>query len=794
MIISYRWLKEMVDLPVSAEELVEVLTFLGLEVEKVTHYKASLDNVVIGEVVECSRIEGTEHLSFTRTNVGGDVLPIVCGAPNVRVGLKVPVMLPGSVTADGMTVKKAKLRGVESLGMLASERELGLADEHSGIIEGDADWIVGKPATQYLDLGDTIYDVEITPNRPDYLSHAGVARDLGAKFRIPWHWPNYPLIEESEPASKQVSVDIHAPDACPRYAARLVKDIEIKPSPFAIRLKLIRCGTRPISNIVDVTNLLMLEFGHPLHAFDLRFVEQGRIVVRFAGAGEKFVTLDGKEYQLGARDLLIADANKGIALAGVMGGLNSEIRDDTRDVLIECAYFDPVHIRRTAHTHGMGTESSRRFERGTDPNGIPRVMDAAAALMQSLGNGKVLRGMVDNYPAKILPKQIYFRPSRAVSLVGLDIASHEMKETLSRLGCAAHSDDAIWQVETPTYRPDLEREVDLIEEVIRVHGYEDIPSAITSRVVLGGKDNELFNLRSKVVDVMVSLGFHETLSLSMYTPDERRDPPDMPTGVELKNPVTDDMLRLQGSLLPQLVRSAAGNWQRGDRNLRLFEVGRVFCEGSHEDPRSWERQTLCAVMTGQSYPQDWAHPVKPFDFYDLKGVLEVLSAKISLDNVQIICYDVESGEVLNGELWCGGKIAGKWGIWPSTIMTKRDIDASVGWFEFDLGVILTHRQAGIQYVPLPRFPISWRDLAVVVDETVSVEDLIRTIRLNAGEYLDKVEPFDVFRGEKFGQGKKSVALRLEFSHGERSLESAEVDEWMRNIVEGLKAAHGANLR
>ncbi|HEY3294464.1 MAG TPA: phenylalanine--tRNA ligase subunit beta [bacterium] len=793
MIISYRWLKEMIDLPVSSEELVEVLTFLGLEVEKVTHYRASLDKVVIGEVVECAHIEGTEHLTATRTNVGGEVLSIVCGAPNVRVGLKVPVMLAGSVTAEGMTIKKAKLRGVESHGMLASERELGLADEHAGIIEGDGDWVVGNPAAQYLDLSDTTYDVEVTPNRPDFLSHVGVARDLGAKFRIPWRWPEYSLTEAADEAA-EVSVEIHAPEACPRYAARLVKGVKIAPSPFATRLRLIRCGTRPISNIVDATNLLMLEFGHPLHAFDLRFVDGKKIVVRYAGAGEKFTTLDGKEYALDSRDLLIADAKKGIALAGIMGGLNSEIRDDTQDVLIECAYFDPVHVRRTAHANGMSTESSRRFERGTDPNGVPRVIDAAASVMQKLGEGKVLRGRVDNYSAKVQPKQIPFRPTRAVALVGLDLASPEMEDTLRRLGCNVRSSDGIWQVEAPTYRPDLEREVDLIEEVIRVHGYDDIPSAITSRVVLGGSDNPLFKLRAKTVDVMVSLGFQETLSLSMYTPDERRDPPDMPRGVELKNPVTDDMLLLQGSLLPQLLRSAAANWQRGDRTLRLFEVGRVFEEGSREDPRTWERQTLCAVMTGQSYPQSWAHAVKPFDFYDLKGVFEVLCAKISLDNVEIICYDVESGEVLSGELRSDGDRVGKWGLWPATLMTKRDIDADVGWFELDLGAVEAHRRRGISYAALPKFPTSWRDLAVVVDETVTAAELVKTIRERGGEFLDKALPFDIFRGEKLGLGKKSIAFRLEFSNPERSLESPEVDEWMSNIVEGLKAAHGANLR
>jgi phenylalanyl-tRNA synthetase beta chain len=794
MIISYAWLKELVDIPVPPDELAEVLTFLGLEVEKMTTFKPSLANVVIGEIVECARIEGTDHLSITRTNVGKETLSVVCGAPNARAGLKVAVMLPGSVTADGMTVKKAKLRGHESFGMLASERELGLADEHTGIIEGDADWQVGSAAEKYLNLADTIYDAEVTPNRPDYLSHVGVARDLGAKFRIPWRWPEYPLTESDEPTSNQIAVEISCPDGCPRYAARVVKGVKIALSPFASRLRLIRCGVRPISNIVDVTNLMMLEFGQPLHAFDLRFVEGGKVVVRYANEREKFITLDSKKHEMSARDVLIADAVKAVGIGGVMGGLNSEIRDGTTDVLIECAYFDPVHIRRTSRAVGFSTDASRRFERGNDPNGVPRVLDATAALINAWAGGYMLRGRVDNYAKPIHPVKITFRPARADTVIGLHIPPEEMKDILTRLGCEVSANGAEWKVTAPTCRPDLEREIDLIEEVIRIHGYEDIPTAVVSRVPLEGGDNPLFTLRRKVVDVMVGLGFHETMSLSMYTPDPRRDPPDQPEGVLLKNPVTDDMLRMQGSLLPQLIRSAAANWQRGDRNLRLFEVARVFGESKPDDPRTWERQTLAVVMTGQSYPQSWAHRDNPLDFFDLKGVVEVVTAKISLDNVRINCYPVQDEEVLNGEVVASGARIGKWGVWPTTVMAKCEIDAPVCWLELDLGAVFALQKKEHKYTPLPRFPISWRDIAVVVDESVTAEELTDTIRSRGGGYLAKVEPFDVFRGEKLGAQKKSVAMRLEFSHPDRSLESAEVDEWLNLILEGLKSAHGANLR
>ncbi len=795
MIISYAWLSEMVDVPVSPEELAEVLTFLGLEVEEVNRYRPSLDKVVIGEVLECRPVEGSDHLSFTQVYVGNDTLPIVCGAPNVKQGQKIVVMLPGSTTTDGKAIKKAKLRSIESHGMIASELELGLSHEHLGIIEGDETWRVGANASDYIDLSDTTYDVEITPNRPDYLAHVGVARDLAAKFKIPWRKPEHTLTETGEPASSQINVEILAPEACPRYAARVIRNVKIGPSPYATRLRLTRCGVRPISNIVDVTNYLMLEYGHPLHAFDQRFIAGHQIRVRYANSNETFVTLDGKEHELDPRDLLIADAEKGIALAGVMGGLNSEIRDDTQNVIIECAYFDPVHIRRTAKAHGLGTESSRRFERGTDPNHVDRVIDATAAMMHELAGGDVLAGRVDEYPRKIAPKKISFRPARAMQIIGMEIATTQMEDIFARLGCDVAATSVPWSVMAPTYRPDLEREIDLIEEVIRVYGYDQIPIAPSSKVPLTGNANPMHRFRTRVVDVMVSLGFQETMSLSMYTPDERRDPPDMPKGVELANPVTDDMQFLQGTLLPQLLRSAASNWQRGDRTLRLFEVGRVFQQGTADDPRTWESQVLGAVMTGASYPFSWAHPSKPFDFYDLNGAIDVFCAKILLDKDEIFCYDIESGELLKGSLRAKGEICGQWGIWPAEIMSKRDIDAPVGWFELDLGLLLKHRREEVKYAPLPRFPISWRDLAMVVDESVAAGDVVKVIRQHGGDYLVRTEPFDIFRNaEKLGPQKKSLAIRLDFSHPQRSLEAEEVDEWMRTIVSHLQTDCGAILR
>ncbi len=794
MLLSYKWLSEFVDIPVPPEELGDVLTWLGLEIEAIEVYNPALEHVVIGEVIDCAKIEGTDHLSITKTNVGGETLSIVCGAPNVRAGLRVAVMLAGSKTASGMTIKKAKLRGHESNGMLASEEELGLAPSHAGILELPAEWVIGAQADRYLNHQDTVYDVEITPNRPDFLSHIGVARDIAAKFKIPWKRKSYSITESTRSASDFVNVILDAPEACPRYMARVITGVKIAPSPFEVGLRLLRCGVRPISNIVDITNYVMLETGQPLHAFDARFLEGNEIRIRFAKNGEKFVTLDEKEHKLTATDLLIADAKHGVALAGVMGGLNSEIREDTTDVVLECAYFDPVHVRRTAKSLGMSTDSSRRFERGCDPNQVPAVADSAISLMQEWGGGEVWSGSVDAYPKPVNPVKISFRPERASSLIGVTYDHSDMQDILSRLGCEVNTKSTIWDVSAPTHRPDLEREVDLIEEVVRVHGYDKIPSAETSSVVLKGQDELAHTFRRQVEDILVGQGFNQALSLSMWNPEPRLDPPGLPEGVLLGNPVTDEMRYLQGTVLPPLFRATAANYERGDRDLRLFETTRTFHAGKPDDPRTWESRVVAGVMTGKRRPTMWEPSKESTDFFDLKGVLEILGTRLSLDNYQINCYAHDTQGLLSGELLVAGVKAGSFGVWPRSVCAPLDIDADVSWFELDLGIMSEHRQSEFRFEPLSRFPVVWRDLAVVVDSDITYAAIAETIRRSAGPLLSVLWPFDVFVSDKLGAGKKSVAIRLEFIHPERSLDTAEVEKLMQDILSKLQQEHSAILR
>ncbi|MBK8130257.1 MAG: phenylalanine--tRNA ligase subunit beta [bacterium] len=483
-----------------------------------------------------------------------------------------------------------------------------------------------------------------------------------------------------------------------------------------------------------------------------------------------------------------------MALAGVMGGLNSEIREDTTDVVLECAYFDPVHVRRTAKSLGMSTDSSRRFERGCDPNQVPLVAERAIGLMQDWGGGEVWQGGVDAYPRTITPVEISFRPERASRVIGRAYDHRDVEDILTRLGCEVKSGGDTWTVKAPTYRPDLEREIDLIEEVVRVHGYDQIPTEEVSKVVLAGQDHPDHQTRRQVEDILVGAGFQQCLSLAMWNPEPRLDPPGLPAGVPVANPVTDEMRFFQGSVLPPLFRAAAANFERGDRDLRLFETTRVFREGTADDPRTWERRVVAGLLTGRRMPSHWSSAKDSVDFFDLKAVLELLGSRLTLDNCNINCYALDTLGLLTGEMLVGGERAGGFGIWPKTVCGPLDLDADVAWFELELSVLAKHRLGTARFAALPRFPLAWRDLAVVVDTDVEYRVLDGTIRQAAGECLTSIAPFDVFVSDKVGLGKKSVAMRLEFLHPDRSLDAAEVDGWMQQVIQALAERHGAALR
>ncbi len=797
MKISYNWLKDFVDIPDSPQELGAMFDQLGLAVDGLDEFKGRWTKVVVGKVLKCEAVPMTAHLSYCEVDAGtGEILPIVCGAPNVAEGQTAPVALVGADLPDGFRIRKVTLKGVESHGMICSEKELGLSTDHSGVMLLPDDLPVGSPLEEHICKGDWVYDLEVTFNRPDWLSHLGVAREIAAKTGQRLKMPPAGVNETDVLASEKVSIEIPASDRCPRYSARIVEGVEIKPSPLWMQDRLRAVGVRPINNVVDVTNYILIELGHPLHAFDRHLVSQGKIVVRMAENGEKFVTLDEKKHTLESTDLLIADPEKGIALAGVMGGLNSEIQADTKDVLIECAYFDPVGTRITSRDRGIATESSRRFERGVDPEMTPMASSRAARLIQELAGGSVLKGLVDAYPKPWKPNRLNLRPDRTNKILSTSIRAQEMEQYLNALGCKVEAGDPI-KVATPSWRHDLDREIDLIEEVARLHGYDKIDTAEKSSVPLipdPERERERRHI-DRFKSTMVELGFHEAITYSLIPSGDKEKFPIDKQFLNVMNPISDDLSVLRTSLGQTLIREIERNLKSGIQNIKLFEWGRCFWL---ENERICEEWRLGGVIAGTVRPEHWIEKEREFGFHDLKGVLETFITKILLDKAQFICYHIPmfllAGGTIKVQRQNESVPIGVFGQIDAAIADAYDIDKPVWFFELNGEKLLELSGRTPQFKSLPRYPAALRDLAFVVDEKVEAGTVHEEIEKNCGELLEQVELFDLYKGEKIPEGKKSLAFHLSFRSADRTLSDNEIDSLIKRTVDNLGRDTGAVLR
>jgi len=799
MKVSYNWLREFVEFNHTPDELAELLTWLGLEVDSVTEVGANWTDIVVGKVITCSPVPKTDHLSHCTVDVGeNENLSIVCGAPNVGRDQIVPVARVGAVLPDDFKITKRKLRGVESYGMICSEKELGLSDEAAGIMILPHDWDIGTPLDQYMGQLDYVFDIEVTMNRPDCLSHIGIAREISAVTRLKLKIPSNEVNESDEPASDYLSVEIDAPNKCPRYAARLIKGIKIAPSPMWMQQRLEMVGVRPISNVVDVTNYVMLEVGHPLHAFDSNLVQDGRIIVRTADEDEKFVTLDSKEPQLVKSDLLIADENRGIALAGVMGGLNTEIQDDTTDVLLECAYFEPTGIRVTSRDRAISSESSRRFERGADPELVPFAIERAARLIKQLAGGQICQGIVDNYPKPWRQKKINLRPTRVNKLLGIRIQSYKMKNYLTGLGCKVEVVDAKnCTVNPPSWRHDLTREVDLIEEIARIHGYDRIGNAVTSRVPLSVNVNNE-NQRKKINQIkssLTELGLREAINYSLIPASEFDKFPVRVEPAKVLNPLSEDMALLRPSLAVSLLSAAERNIRAGVDDVRLFEWGKCFWS---VNGKISEEYRLGGVICGQSRPDSWLEKSRNTKIHDIKGVIEQFAHLNKLDNIRFICYDVieylkYGGKILtkqkNGDIEIGW-----FGQIHPDIAERFNLSIPVYMFEF-IGSRLLELTGKIPiHRPLPRYPAATRDLAFVLNSRTDAQTLDEIIWKFGGKNLTDVNLFDLYSGEGIDKDQKSLAYHLTFRDNVRTLSDSEVDQFIDRIVKEIENKVGASLR
>ncbi len=643
MKVSLSWLKDYIAINMDAEQLAEALTMAGLEVESISDRYAYLDSVVIGRIDQVKPHPNADKLTICRVNTKDRDWSVVCGAPNVQEGMLAPLAKPGTVFPEGFQLEKSVIRGESSEGMLCSEAELGLGIDKSGIMTLDSSLNAGDGLAVALGLSDAVFELDLTPNRPDCLSVIGIAREIAAIQKTPLNYPDYTIADNADTIHKISSVKIEAQDHCPRYSARLVENVKVKTSPFWLQDRLLSIGLRPINNIVDITNFVMMETGQPLHGFDFDFLAENRIVVRTAAEGEKFITLDEKERTLGTEMLMICDGTKAVGVGGVMGGLNSEIEATTTRVLIEGAYFNPVSIRRTSKNLGLGTDASHRFERGVDPEGTIRAVNRAAKLMVELAQGTLIEGLIDEYPNPQSVKSVSLSTRRTHRLLGINLEAGRIKELLESIEfkvdkrSSQDGDDRL-EVAVPTFRVDISRPEDLMEEVARLSGYNNIPTSFPAMPAEARTPAPRLEFRNRLKRLMSGFGFTETITYSfdselsrdrlrLKEKDPRREL------IHILNPLTEDQAVMRTSLIPGMLESMGYNIAQQLKNLKLFEIGKIFIKLDQQNlPR--EPEMLTALWSGASNDASWHQREIPCDFYDIKGCVEALIRALKIDKVR----------------------------------------------------------------------------------------------------------------------------------------------------------------
>ncbi|MGI8426900.1 MAG: phenylalanine--tRNA ligase subunit beta [Actinomycetota bacterium] len=789
MRVPFSWLGEYVELTETPEATAEMLTAAGMKVEKVIRMGEDLQGVVVGQVLKIDPHPNADRLALVEIETVDRRLRIVCGAKNFAVGDKVPVAVPGSRLPEMGLLEARRIRGVASEGMLCSATELGAGDDGSGILVLEPEVPVGSDVKDVLGMSEVVLDLEITPNRPDAMGLIGIAREVaactGAKL-IPFSLKP-PTIEGETGGLRGVVVK--DPAGCPRYLATVIVDVKAGPSPEIVQRRLALAGVRPISNLVDATNYALLITGHPMHAFDLDRLAEQTIIVRRASPGEKIKTIDGEDRTLDPDDLVIADASAPVALAGVMGGLGSEVTGETRRVALESAYFDPAAIFRSSKRHGLRTEASARFERGTDPNNVEFAANLAASLMLEWSGGR-LEGATDFYPNPIEPRTIGMRPARANLLLGTALEPSEMTIALERLGLDAKTAEDRILVTVPTRRADLIAEEDLIEEVARATGFDRIPSTLPAGRRAGALPaGESLIRRAK--SALAGSGLFEAKTSIFCSPLEL-EKLGMEGGVfRLSNALTVDESILRPSILPGLVRSVAGNFSRRNLEVRLFEVGSVFSLGG----RAQEPLRLGIAMGGES-PQQWHSGSRALDFYDLKGAVETV-----LDALGIADPTFESAEqpplhpARTAQVAAGGEILGALGQLGPEASSRFDMPYPIYLAELDLGTLLAMAQvetpsAGRQ----SRFPAVFLDLAVSVLEEVNAADVLKTARAAGGPELESIRLIDVYRGEQAGEGRKSLAFSMVFRRADRTLAESEAILSRDAMAAAIAKDHGGRVR
>ena len=782
---SLRWLSDLLGTPLEAGQTRERLTMLGALVEGVEPLHQDLARVVVGEVLEVTRHPNADRLSLCKVNTGAGIASVVCGAPNVTAGKRYPFAAVGTTLPDGMVLERRKIRGEYSEGMLCSARELRLREEHEGILELETDAAAGTPLLQVLPIADTRFEIDVTPNRPDLLCHAGLARDLGASLGRPVRLPAFldpaaaraPRAARASGASGEtagVRVTIEDPEGCPRYAAAVVRGVRVAPSPPWLRMRLEAAGSRAINNIVDATNYILLEVGQPLHAFDLAKLAGPAIVVRKARPGELLVTLDGTRRSLTAAMTVIADRTDAQAVGGVMGGAASEVSDGTTDILLECAYFDPRRIRATRRALGMSTEASYRFERGMDREALPANLARALELLVAVAGGTVEGVPVDVHPAPAPATTIFLRDARVSQLLGVEIPRAEIERVLTALGCVVSPKEGRLAVQVPSGRPDLTREVDLIEEVARIVGYDRFPDELRPQRLGGVPDAPSEQQAARLRRILTGLGLHEALTVPL-------GPRGDGSGVEIRNPLSQDEAFLRPALLPGLVRRVEHNWRMQQRDVRLFEVGHVFHPAS--GPLPAEELHVAGLVSGARRPPHWSEPKPPdVDLFDARTLLEA-AALHGRPGTAIVAQD---------DHLVAKDAAGRQVGWAGELKNDRPAwGARVFGFELDLDA---SAREPLKIRPLPAWPAVEQDVALVLPDGLAAADVEASLRAGAGALLESLRPFDEYRGAPLAAGQRSVAWRLVFRAADRTLREQEVEAALSRALAEVERRHGIRRR
>jgi phenylalanyl-tRNA synthetase beta chain len=803
MKVPLNWLKDYTDVTLPPAELAQKLTLAGFEVAEIITTGGSWENIVIGQITAVSPHPNADRLHLATVDLGKEQETVVCGAPNLNVGDKIAFARVGARLVNPYNgqveeLKPAKIRGIVSKGMVCSEKELGISDSHEGIMILGAGAKIGMALADYM--GNTVLDIDVTANRPDCLSVVGIAREVAALTGQKMHIPEISYPETEKPIDQQITIEIVDADLCPRYCASLITGVKIAESPAWLQERLVAGGQRPINNIVDITNYVMLEYGQPLHSFDYDRLKKKQIIVRRAKEGESFYTLDETERQLSGNMLVIGDGDRTVAIAGVMGGRNSEVTESTMSILLEAASFKAASIHYTSRHLGLTSEASMRFERGISAGLTIPALKHATQLMAELGGGKVSRGIIDAYPGKKEPASIALTPEKVKRILGLDVSGDSIVNALTALGIECKTDGSKVTATAPYWRSDIKLDVDLIEEVARVIGYDMIPTTMLSEPIPRQNPEPVLGLRKKIRQSLTGYGFQEittyTLTslemLSNLVPSPR--PPE-PTPLRIVKPLTADQEYLRPNLRANLLAALASNRRHEDGGIRLFELGKVYLPRKNDLPE--EPDMLCGIMSGSRVEKSWLGGDGQFDFYDIKGVVEGLFSHLDM----VVSFEQSSDEGLHPARQAAIVLTGKDGrkVKPGVIGELHpkvadafEIAGPVGLFEINVTELLPFASSYKMFRPIPRFPSIIRDIALVVDAGITNRQILDIIK--GFSLISEVVLFDLYSGKQVVVGKKSLAYRLVYQSPSHTLTDEEVNKVQEQVLARLAKDLGATLR